>query len=29
VKISKLFEQRRDSLGHIHQPKIHGELRAA
>ena len=29
VKLSKLFEKRRKSLGHTHQPQIHGELRAA
>jgi hypothetical protein len=29
VKLSKLFEKRRKSLGHTHQPQIHGQLRAA
>jgi hypothetical protein len=29
VKLSKLFDKRRKSLGHIHQPQIHGQLRAA
>jgi hypothetical protein len=29
VKLSKSFEKRRKSLGHTHQPQIHGELRAA
>ena len=29
VKLSKMFEKRRKSLGHIRKPEIHGELRAA
>jgi ABC-type Mn2+/Zn2+ transport system ATPase subunit len=29
VKLSKLFEKRREILGHTHKPEIHGELRAA
>jgi hypothetical protein len=29
VTLSKLFEKRRESLGHTHKSEIHGELRAA